>query len=113
MPRITVRLDDEHVTHLDELQGETDAESRSEVVRDVIESHAASDAEAQQYEERLAEYEERIERLQDHVDRLMNEKRLILEREQETTALVEYVEEQQQREGGFARRWWRRLTGEK
>lgn len=122
MEQITVRIP---ADVLDELEAEADEHdrSRSEHVRDVIDSRNDPDADVERLRERIAELEATRDELQDAVDdlerdaeRLQNEKRLILEDREEKQELVRYVEaerteQQRWRQAGLTTRLKWRITG--
>lgn len=102
MQQITLRLDEDT---LESLEGEADENgvSRSEHIREVIDSrHEADDLRSEHEEEvermrrehaeEVRALRDRIEELETDVERLENEKQLILEQREENTELVEYVE---------------------
>lgn len=95
MRQITVRLPEEMI---DDLEAEAEAEgvSRSEYIRDVLDSRDDG------AEDRVAELEEEVERLK-------REKRLVLKEREEKRELAKFAEdqrtaEQRRREAGLATR---------
>ena len=122
MEQITVRIPSDTLDDLEAEASEHDR-SRSEHVRNVIDSRNDPDADVERLREQVAELEatrdelqETIDDLETDVDRLQNEKRLILEDREEKQDLVRYVEEerneqQRWRQAGLATRLKWRLTG--
>jgi len=108
MQQITLRLSADMI---ESLEGEADERgvSRSEHLRDVIDSRHEHEAE-------VDELREEVDELQTEVERLRNEKQLVLEEREEKQKLARYVEEerrveQQWREAGLATRMKWRLLG--
>jgi len=101
MENVTVRV---HVRTLAEIEREAaDAgKSRSEYIRECLRNRHADDRLRAEYERTLAERERTIERLR-------NEKQVLVDqfqREEQTEALVRYVEEK--KDAGIVQRtkWW-------
>lgn len=101
MENVTVRV---HVRTLAEIEREAaDAgQSRSEYIRECLRNRHADDRLRAEYEHTLAERERTIERLR-------NEKQVLVDqfqREEQTEALVRYVEEK--KDAGIVQRakWW-------
>lgn len=92
MPRLTITITEDQNKYLDEISGEDgEYESKSEAVRNFIQSG------------------ERAEELEQTVERLQNEKQTLIEKHQEHGDLVEYVEEERswrQQPLSTRLRWW-------
>ena len=93
MEQITLRLDAELLDALEE-EAEGRGVSRSEHIRDTLESR-------NEHDENTDELRDRIADLERDLDRVRREKRLILEERDEKAELVEYVE----RERSAEQRW--------
>jgi len=94
MQQITLRIPEDTLKTL-EKEADEHGVSRSEYIRDVLESRE--------------EHAENTEELQTTVERLQREKRMLLEQRDEHTQLVKYVEhEQSYREASLPQRlkWW-------
>lgn len=90
MARVTVTIDDEHETILEELSGEEGPyPSKSAAVRDLIEQYDSMRTE-------LTECEERIEELETERDNLRKQLQAANARYDQHTELVEFVEEEKQ-----------------
>lgn len=86
MRNITLRLADETITELEDEADEYGV-SRSEYLRNLIESRDEHDGNTD-------EYNERIEQLERENERLHRERRQLLEQREENTELVRYAREQ-------------------
>ena len=110
MEQITLRIPEDT---LESLEGEADEHdaSRSEHIRDVLESHLQHDR-TQTNPERVHELTTRVEELEQETERLRREKRLILEQRTEHNDLIEYVEHerslQERREDRLDAPVWKR-----
>jgi predicted DNA-binding protein len=100
MEQITLRLPSELLEEVEEEASEHDT-SRSEYLRDVIESRHEPDEDAQRTREeaeRLREESERLRSELDHLEtqleRLRSEKQMILKQREENTELVKWADEQ-------------------
>lgn len=93
MKTTTLRLQEDTLNSLD-VEADERGISRSEYIREIIRMRDSAQENA-----------ERIQELETTVERLRNEKRLILEREQETQALAKQVDEQSHDSLGDRIRW--------
>jgi predicted DNA-binding protein len=82
MKAITLRLEPDTIESLDNEASEHGV-TRSEYIRDII--------------DRRSEYDE-IDRLRTELERVKNERDTLIQERQDTTAIVEYVEEERERE---------------
>ena len=107
MEQITLRIPEDA---LESLEGEAEGHnaSRSEHIRDILESHLQNGTNP----DRVQELTKRVEELEAENDRLRREKRLILEQREEHGELVEYVEHerslQERREDRLDAPVWKR-----
>lgn len=77
MGRLTISLDENTEAIIEENIGDgSEYESKSEFVRECIRAHT------------------RVQELESEVDRLENDKRMILEQQEDTSELVRYVQEE-------------------
>lgn len=102
MQKVTVTLEREHVRELEARQRLGQAASRSAALRGVLTEADELRAECERLRTECAECERRCERLQ-------NEKQVLIEqlqRQHDTAALVEYVDEQKQAGVVERAKWW-------
>jgi hypothetical protein len=85
MEQITLRAPEDTLEELDE-EPEEDGVSRSEYIRDVLDSRT-------EHTEEVTELRARADELETELDRVRNEKRLLLEEREEKAELVKYVEQ--------------------
>ena len=99
MDQITVRIPEETLESLEE-NAEDAGVSRSEYIRDVLDSHRDMDDMQREHEQDVetlrTDLETQMADLERENDRLRNEKRALIENRQDTKELVEYVEEQRE-----------------
>lgn len=88
MEQITVRLPEGAIEELEEEADEADV-SRSERIREVVESRDEHEAEVKRLREE-------VDGLRTEVERLRNEKRALIDDREERADLVEYVEEEKE-----------------
>jgi metal-responsive CopG/Arc/MetJ family transcriptional regulator len=101
MEQITLRIPEDTLESL-ESEAEEHGVSRSEYVRDVLETR-------NEHAENADELRTEIDELETALERLQNEKRMLLEQRDEHSQLVRYVEsEQSYREASLPQRlkWW-------
>lgn len=122
MDQITLRIPEDTLRDIDDYTDEHDT-TRSEYIRDVLETHRDIDdvrmgylrdmAELQrEYEDRIDELEDEVEWLKGRVQAKENEFETLVAQREENTELKEYVSEQQRRqELGWVRSKWNDLTG--
>lgn len=109
MARVTVTIDDEHDTILDEITGKDGKySSKSEAVRELIEGYDETRTELTEYAARISEYEQRVGYLETQVERLQRTNLKILEERDRSTELEVYVDERREWEqaGLFTRTKW-------
>jgi TolA-binding protein len=108
MEQITLRVPEDTLAALDD-EADEHGVSRSEYIRDVLESR-------HEHAENTDELREQIDDLETELERVRNEKRLILEEREEKTELARFAEQErtarerreQRREAPAWRRakWW-------
>lgn len=122
MEQITLRIPE---NTLESLEGEAEEHgvTRSEHIRDVIESRTEHGEDVDELRNEIEELEAKIEQLEDEneevtrdLERVKNEKQALIEQREENTELIKYVEqertaEQQWREAGFTTRLKWKLFG--
>ncbi|TQQ80005.1 hypothetical protein EGH24_11060 [Halonotius terrestris] len=113
--RTSVSLNNELASYVDEVTSSA-GDNNAEAIRDAL-RHGREQAErADSLESEAERLRERIEELEEERDRLKTEKRRVLEQHEETTELLQYVEqeraaEQQWREAGLLTRAKWRVVG--
>lgn len=90
MQQITLRIPEDTLKNLEE-EADEHGVSRSEYIRDVLETR-------NEHAEDVDELQERIDELETELERVRNEKRLILEERDEKNELVRYVETERTRQ---------------
>ena len=112
MQQITLRLPEDVLEDV-EAEAEDAGASRSEYLRDVVESRNEHGEDAKRLREDAERLREEADELRAHVERLRNEKRQILAQREENQELVKYVEqertlqEERLRASVFTRaKWW-------
>jgi vacuolar-type H+-ATPase subunit I/STV1 len=108
MEQITLRIPEDTLEALDDEAAE-DGVSRSEHIRDILDSR-------NEHAEEVTELRARADELETELDRVRNEKRLLLREREEKAELVNYVKqertaEQRWREAGVGTRLKWRLFG--
>lgn len=123
MDQITLRIPEETLKEIEQ-EAEEHGISRSEYIRDALESHKNTDELHREHERDMAElrrkhkreiedlhgeYESEIEYLQNQIDRLQRTNLKILEQRNETTDLQVYVDERREWEQAswFMRQKWK------
>lgn len=92
MGRITFTADDTHERIIEEVEQEDGIESKSEAVRECITRAEELQHRDGQMQKRVEELQQDLEDAERRAERLERANLLILERERQTDALVEYVE---------------------
>jgi len=106
MKQITVRIPTRVLAEI-ERDARDAGTSRSEHIRDVLESRRDAPADAPN-PERVRDLEQQLAKCQRDLERVRNEKKVLVDAYQtaeQTQELVEYVEEQQAGVVGRAKRW--------
>ena len=115
MEQITVRIPPEMLEELEAEADEHDA-SRSEYIRNTLESRHEHEANTAEYEAEVERLRDEVAELERNVERLQNEKHLILQEREEKAELAAYVEEertveQQWRQAGLGTKLKWRVFG--
>jgi len=97
MEQITVRIPADELEEL-EAEAAEHGVSRSEHIRDTLESRHEHDADTAEHEAEVERLRDEVAELERDVERLQKEKRLILEERDEKQELVRYVEDERSAE---------------
>lgn len=121
MKKISISLEEEQLEAIDERLNDenTDADSRSEAVRSLIDDGLVAADNRTEFEEQIEtlknDYEKQIADLEATIQRLENEKHTLINDRQERTELVRYAESQREKEqhnrerrqyNAIRRAWW-------